>query len=753
MTTWICPEPWAGSPQSSRCGWNFRNPEAVGIPAEALKSIKEQLRQIPQRGVGYGILRYLTPDADLASRPETPMVFNYLGQFDQVLAGSKMFRMAREGSGPWHSPKQRRRYLLEVNSLVIDGSLKLWWTSNQSGHSGFAVRRLADEFIVALRELIHHCQSSEVGGRTPSDFPLAGLSQSEVDRLIGNGRDAEDIYPLSPIQKLFYSANPGSAQTTFDQWHCTLRGELNIAALQEAWRETLLRHTILRSTIHGEGLGEPVQVVHRHVQLPWTNEDWSSMPVEQHGERWAEYVNEDRARSLTLTEPPVMRFALVRLDHHTWKFLWSIPPLLLDGWSWPVVFRDVSRLYEAFSRNDSPQLETVRPYRDYLEWLHKQSPGEAQEFWRKELDGFREPTPIPRDAPEQDAVGERYLENRVQLSKSDTGTLQVAARRLQITLNTMVQAAWAILLNRQSGHHEVVFGSAFAGRPTDLPGVESIVGPFVNNLPLRVAVDKEATTVEFLRQLHRRLLELSSFQYTPLMEIQRGSEVPWRHRLFDTLIVFQNYLVDESARHIGGKVEISDFNGPIHTNFPLMLLAEPGPQIRLTLIYDRRVVASNTVERWGRDLVTLLARMPGSLEKPVAELQELLSPPAAAGRKTILRLGSQSQNYVPPQTSMERTIADLWQKMFGLEKVSIDENFFDLGGHSLFLVEMHRRIREELKTDFPIVTLFEHPTVRSLASHLVQPVGMGTKVGDGLRDRAERQKQALAQMRSKFGNI
>jgi amino acid adenylation domain-containing protein/FkbH-like protein/non-ribosomal peptide synthase protein (TIGR01720 family) len=722
-------------------------------PGEALKSVKEQLRKIPQRGVGYGILRYLTPDADLVSRPEAPMVFNYLGQFDQVLAGSKMFRMARESSGPWHSPIQRRRYLLEINSLVIDGSLKLWWTYNQSFYSESEVRQLADEFMVALRELILHCQSPKVGGRTPSDFPLAGLNQSELDRLVGNSRDVEDIYPLSPIQRLFYSASPGAAQTAFDQWHCTLRGELNVTAFQEAWRETLRRHSILRSTIHDEGSPEPVQVVHRHVPLPWITEDWRSFPVDQHGVRWSGYLDQDFAKPLTLNEVPVMRFALVRLDRNTYKFLWSIPALLLDGWSWPVVFRDVSRLYEAFSKNKSPQLEIVRPYRDYLEWLQKQSHDEAQEFWRGALAGFREPTPIPGPAPEQNSDGDRYLKNRVQLSTEDTNALQAAARRLHITLNTLVQGAWALLLNRQSGREEVLFGTAFAGRPTELRGVESIVGPFVNNLPIRVAVDKEGTTHDFLRQLHSRLLQLSSFQFTPLMEIQRVSEVPWRHRLFDSLVVFQNYLVDESARHIGGQVEITNFYGPIHTNFPVMLLAEPGAQFQLTLIYDRQVVERKTIERWGHDLVTLLERMPASLEKPVSELQELLSPPFAAERKEKLRFGSQSQNYVPPQTSMERTIADLWQKMFDLERVGIEENFFDLGGHSMLLVEMHSRLRETLKIDFPVVTLFEHPTIRSLARHMDQPAGSAAQVGEGMRDRARRQKQALAEIRNRLKNI
>ena len=177
----------------------------------------------------------------------------------------------------------------------------------------------------------------------------------------------------------------GAVQLTFDHWQCTLRGELNVSAFQRAWLETLRRHTVLRSTIHSDGLREPVQMVHRDVQPSWTVEDWRGSPSAQHAERWASYLQQDRARPLNLTEAPTMRFALVRLDVAKWKFVWSVPALLLDGWSWPVVFRDVSRLYEAFSQDSDPQLEAVRPYRDYLEWLGRQSPEEAQAFWRDNL--------------------------------------------------------------------------------------------------------------------------------------------------------------------------------------------------------------------------------------------------------------------------------------------------------------------------------------------------------------------------------
>src|SRR6202030_4382510 len=228
-----------------------------------------------------------------------------------------------------------------------------------------------------------------------------------------------------------------------------------------------------------------------------------------------------------------------------------------------------------------------RPYRDYLEWLSRQSTVESAKFWHTQLAGFRKPTALISERP-VDTGGERYPEQIITLSAAATTALQTAARRLQVTLNTLVQGVWSLLLSRQSGETDVVAGAAFSGRPTDLAGTESIVGPFTNNLPVRVDVNENETGAEFFRKLHNRVLELNAFQFTPLMEIQRCSEAPWRYRLFDSLIVFQNYLVDDSARRLGEKVQIDDFVAPIHTNYPVLLVAEPGERLRLTLIYDRK---------------------------------------------------------------------------------------------------------------------------------------------------------------------
>jgi amino acid adenylation domain-containing protein/non-ribosomal peptide synthase protein (TIGR01720 family) len=721
-------------------------------PGEALKSIKEQLRQIPQHGIGYGILRYLNTDSGLPGSTEPRMVFNYLGQFDQVVSESRIFCFGAESTGPWHSHRQRRRHALEINCLVIDGCLEVAWTYNQSQHSETSIRRLADEFSTALKSLIVHCQSAGAGGRTPSDFPLAGLDQAALDRIIPQISDIEDIYRLSPIQTLFYSANPGASQAAFDHWHCTLRGALDASAYQRAWEETIRRHTVLRSTIHEEGLREPLQIVHRDVQLPWIIEDWRGSSYDRNTERWSTFLKNDLAQPLILTNAPVMRFALIRLTDTTWKFLWSIPALLLDGWSWPVVFRDASRLYETFSRNASSPLGPVRPYRDYIAWLREQSTIEANDFWTKYLAGFHEPTQLQSDIPDSGVEVERYQEFAIPISAAVTEELQSMARRLQVTLNTLVQGIWALLLSHQCGAEDVVFGAAFSGRPADLHGVESIVGPFVNNLPVRISVTGEWPASDFFRTLHLEMLRLSSFQFSPLMEIQRCSEVPWRYRLFESLVVFQNYLVDDSARSFGGKIDIAEFRGPIHTNYAVMLLAEPGAVLDLKLIYDRRVVGRATVENWGRDIAALMGQLSNALDKNIAQLRALFSTPVRTRRRATKKLYAETQNYVPPQTEMERSIAGVWQKVFELEQVSIEDNIFDLGGRSLLLVQIHSQLREVLKMEFPLLSLFEYPTIQSLAGHLGHSTEPASKNGKDLRDRAQRQKQALAQFRKSQKN-
>jgi amino acid adenylation domain-containing protein/non-ribosomal peptide synthase protein (TIGR01720 family) len=708
-------------------------------PGPALKSVKEQLRKIPHKGIGYGILRYLTRHSELSGEAEPEVVFNYLGQFDRMVQDSQFLSFAPESSGPWHSPSQRRRHPLEINGLVIDGQLELWWTYSERLHKAETIRRLGQSLLGALRSLIAHCQSHDAGGYTPSDFPLSGLDQEALDRFLHNTHSIQDLYPLSPTQMLFLTLGSVHPATILDQWHGTLHGDLNVARFQRSWELVFERHAMLRSTFHQEGLSEPLQMVHQRVALPWKVEDWSELPEIQQVEKFAALLKTDREDGFRLDTPPLARLVLIRLSDDTFKFVWSVSALLLDGWSWPLVFRDLSRIYVSLQQEQQPELEPPRLYRDYLRWLRAQNPAAAKAYWASTLRGFREPTQLPGQTRENWNGTERFGRQQVDIDPGLTGQLQSAARNLHVTINVFVQSAWSLLLNRQSGSADVVFGATFSGRPADLDGSEVTVGPFVNSLPIRVAVTAGVSLTEFAVQLHKQLLELSEFQYSSLMQVQGWSEVPWRERLFESLVVFQNYRVNESARQLGGGVVIRDFEGPIHTNYPITLLAEPEPDLRITLIYDRCRFSSSLALRWARDLGLLLNRLPAMLHEPIETILPLLSTPVAPVR----RLVAPSQNYAPPQTDLEWVISRIWQEVFRLEQVSVEDNFFDLGAHSLLMVRLHGRLCEELKLQMPIVRMFEYPSIRALARHISQPFNRPAQSSE-MQNRAQRQKEALA---------
>ncbi|MEO5573838.1 MAG: amino acid adenylation domain-containing protein, partial [Gammaproteobacteria bacterium] len=729
------------------------DPGAAIHPGEVLKSIKEQLRSIPQRGIGYGLLRYLSGDPELVrklrSLPQPEVLFNYLGQFDQVLSGSSLFRFAPEPCGPKHSPQGQRRHLLEIVGQVTDGQLQMNWTYSEKVHRAETIERLAQDFMEALQGLISHCQSVGAGGYTPSDFPLTGLDQAALDQFLttctGTGepdgcKNIEDIYPLSPMQQLFYSINAAQPEVAFEQWHYTLHGKLDAAAFQEAWRQVLARHTVLRTAFFAEGLNAPLQVVYRDVALPWAQHDWRDLPATEQGKQLALFLEADRARGFDLTQVPLLRVTLIRVAEDVYHFLWSTHHLLVDGWSWPLIFKELSACYEALSQDRTASLEPSLPYRDYIAWLARQPVSQAESFWRRILQGCQAPTPLPASVAKSSGAMERFIDQHITLSLESTAALQDFARGHQLTLNTIVQGGWALLLSHYSGTTDVLFGATFSGRPTDLPGVESMVGPCINNLPVRVHVSPETSLVPWLMQLQELQFDYDHYQHTPLVQIQGWSDIPWRFRLFDSLIVFLNYQVDESARRLGHHVTIRHVASPEKTNYPLTLSVMPGQALSLKLIYASTRFESELIQDL---LTTLQTLLHGMLADPLAPLTKLLlalpPPPDAAPASVTVT----PRQYQAPQTELQQVIAAVWQQAFGVTQVSLQDNFFDLGGHSLLMVRVHSQLQEMLNIQLPIVKMFQYPTISALAGYLHQDLEEQPSY-NAVYARAQKQKQAQA---------
>ena len=434
----------------------------------------------------------------------------------------------------------------------------------------------------------------------------------------------EDFFPLSPMQQgmLFHTLYAPESGVYLDQLSCLLRGGLNISALERAWQRVVNRHQILRTAFVWEGLKEPVQVVHRNVELPLELYDWRAVPHSRRQEKLKMLLQSHRSIGLELTRPPLMRVAVARTGEQEYQLAWSRTHLLLDGWSVPILLKEVFAFYEAFARGEDLDISPSRPFRNYVVWLKRQDMSKAEAFWRQALKGFSAPTSLGISRARTGAFDREqgHHSEELRLSAETTASLIALGKDNQITLSTLVQGAWAVLLSRYSGEEDVVFGSTVAGRPPSLPGVESMLGLFINTLAVRAQVSAEAFTLPWLKKFQELQLDLRQYEYSPLMQVQGWSDVPRGAPLFETLVVFENLPVYEGIPEQQLSIEIGDARVLEQTNYPLYMVVMPYERLLLRINYDGKLYERDAVRRMLGHLERILE---GIVADPGGQIKDL----------------------------------------------------------------------------------------------------------------------------------
>ncbi|MGE0126450.1 MAG: condensation domain-containing protein, partial [Vicinamibacterales bacterium] len=587
--------------------------EAIG---RALKAIKEQLRALPDRGLGYGLLRYLNPQttAAVAALPSPQLGFNYLGRF------------AAPGSADWAGAPEAvplgggdaalaLAHAIEVNALTLDGaegpSLSATWTWAPALICEAEVQDLAESWFRALTALVRHAERPEAGGRTPGDLALLRLTQDEIDAIERHyHRQVDDILPLAPLQEglLFHALYDAQGPDVYTiQLELALAGSLDADAMAQAATALMARHANLRAGFQA-GRERPVQVIVAEAPPRWTAVDLSGLDATDRTLRLGELAAAERAERFDLAAPPLIRFALVRLGATEHRLILTAHHILLDGWSLPVLVRELMTLYGALVSHARPHnaaatsLPRPTPYRDYLAWIAAQDHAAGLSAWREALSGLEEPTWLaPRERTRTPVTPEQI---GLTLSAELTAALTRQARAQGLTLNSIVQAAWAILLGRLTGRDDVTFGVTVAGRPPEIAGIETMVGLFINTLPLRVELPPGKSFAALIRDVQERQSRLMAHQHLGLAEIQNLAGLG---ELFDTLTVFENYPVDELAADARGndqendqgsdrRLRVAGITGHDATHYPLSLLAAPGERLRLRLDYRADLFDRETVE-------------------------------------------------------------------------------------------------------------------------------------------------------------
>ncbi len=436
---------------------------------------------------------------------------------------------------------------------------------------------------------------------------------------------------------LFHSLYAPESGVYITQVACTLRN-LNILALEQAWQQVIDRHPILRTAFVWENLQKPLQVVGRRVGVPLEQQDWRELSETEQEERFKVYLQAERTRGFKLSSAPLMRLALFQVSKDSYKFTWSHHHILLDGWSVHLLINELAFFYTSFCQGQSIRLNPSQPFRSYIAWLKQQDLAAAEKFWRQLLKSFTAPTALGVDRERGSVPGgeERYGDERIRLSVDTTAALQSLAKQQKLTMNTVVQGAWAVLLSRYSGSEDVVFGNVVSGRPADLAGVESMIGLFINTLPVRVDVSPEASLLPWLQQLQDQQVEMRRYEYSPLVQVQGLSDVPRGLPLFESLFTFENYPADHSASEQEVSLEIHDYRVIERNNYPLAFVVGQGPELMLRFIYDRSRFDAATITRMLGHLQTLLEGMIANQEQRISDLPML----TAAEQQQLLVVGT-----------------------------------------------------------------------------------------------------------------
>ncbi|MFM7053105.1 MAG: condensation domain-containing protein, partial [Bacteroidota bacterium] len=654
--------------------------EGKAAAGYALRVMKEELRRTTDRGLGYGLLRWLNEETgeELSRLPLAQIAFNYLGRFEGSGEDKKKhsdWRLLQDGLvGGEDDPARQRFHLLDVNA-VLDGrgQLRIGWSYNPEAHQEGSIRDLAQRYQQALIALVRHCQDAPLEQRlTPSDFPLAkkaGLDQSLLDQLAGEP-DFEDVLPLTSLQQgLAYESWSRGEDRKADPYHVQiaveLKGSLDVAQLKTAFEGIVTRHQILRLTL-------PLSTIERGLGL------YRSLPIDwrvetAQGRQLEEILTEDHSGAFDLGRGPLIRARVIKHDAIRHTLILSNHHAVLDGWSTPILLSELSALYQGYS------LGPVIEWRDHLAWVFSREREKSLAYWRDCFSGAEGSNALPLAAPKTPEVG--MGEHIVALPTVLTGKIESFAREHGLTLSTVFEGAFMLLLARLGNRSEVTIGVTRNGRSADRLEIDRAIGLYIGTLPLRAEVCLGAPLVEWLKSLQQEQAGQEEHSHISLSDIQRCADMYGGRKdrgvnLFDALFVYENYPIDENVKEFSEEITIGSVLGLDGTHYPLALAVMPGKDTRLRFTFDRMSVDEAAVVSFSEQLSLLLEKfIHTQAPSRLGDLTVLLD----ADRHKVIELFNDTQQEIPNTTlpdlfaaQVERT-PEAIALIFGDEEVSYQE--------------------------------------------------------------------------------
>lgn len=579
---------------------------------------KNTLRKIPNKGIGYGILKYLS-DHDLEEAMEPEISFNYLGQFDHVISGES-FTLSEIDAGEPISRDSIALYPLDFVGFVLNGEFNLTLNYCSEEFDDETTEQLLQDYMDNIKLIISHCVSKENVELTVSDLTDEEISLQELQPYQEVIDNIEGIYPLSPMQEgLIFHSLSESGEAYHVSMKLKITGDLNVEVLEKSFQELVARHDIFRTSFDSSNFNENMQVVYknRSPELQYTD----IREVKGNKEYYIkELIQADRKRGFNLSEDILIRLFVIRLAENEFILVLSNHHIILDGWSFGIISEELFQIYNNYMI-DNPQLfKKVIPYKNYIEWLKQQDKEKALHYWSEYLNGYNNRIELPfKKSPVNPGKAQEIVLN---LGKKRTKQLEAFARSNNVTSNTILQSIWAILLQRYNNVQDVVFGFIVSGRTTEIDQIDEMVGLFINTIPLRVNTTVEKRYKDIIKKIKDDFDENEPYRYVSIADIQNNTKV--KSGLINTLMVFENYPIDKNLINDGilekAGIQISESESFEETNYSFNLKVISEEDLAIVLDYNDGVYDKETVLMIKNHFVGVLDKI---LDNPEIRLDEL----------------------------------------------------------------------------------------------------------------------------------
>ena len=613
-----------GADLTRTVGW-FTLIYPVAVEVNSRKSLREQItevrrnvRRAQEASLGYAVAKYVRGDGEAGRRlrqmPEAEALFNYLGRVNERGAGGAVISGVEMDVEYCSAEQNKGSHRLEVNAVEVGGELEFEVSYSPEEVSEEEVREVIEGMKERIDEAIVESERwiEEIGRR-------CGVGVEEV----------EEVYALSPMQEglLFHALYEAGGAAYWVQTRMKLEGEVDDRRMRQAWEEVVARREALRVSLLWEGVDRPVQVVRRTARVEMEVEDWRSMSEGEQEQEMGLRLRRERQEGVDIRRGPMMRVRLMRKQEREYEMQWSSHHLALDGWSAAIVLKEVLERYERGMGGQEAALEAEPvKYGQYVEWVEGCDRRKARRYWEARMKGVAGKTRlrVERVAVEEEGDrGEAYGKQEVRVSRDRSRVIEDEARRAGVTMNTVAQGGWAIVMGEYSGDEEVVYGATVSGRGIGMEGIEEVVGVCINTAPVRVEVRGEQSVGEWLRGIQRKEVEGREYEYVGLAEVQRWvrgagrGEGAGEEGMFDALLVFENYPVDSHLLNGGGSLKISDVRSDDPSHYPITLSVTPGNELSLRLTYDRNRFEEKGIAQMLDLLQIVLISMAGQLDMPL----------------------------------------------------------------------------------------------------------------------------------------